>query len=812
MYNFMLKNHFKIAYRNIFRHKAFSLINIVGLALGLTACLLIGLFVHDELQYDKFIPEGDRVYRVYNEQTRGEGNERTARTPPMYAPTLQQALPEVDQSLRIMEILSTNLFEIGNKKIYEDGGIVAEQTFFDLFPLPFKYGSFAKALDDPSSIIISEDLSEKFFGEDNPVGKEIILDKEVYQIKGVLRNRVLKFHLKINYILPFAAAQIPEERWQSWHWQQFNTYVKLKEGADVGVVETKFQDIVKAVAHPLTEGSMDKYLPMFQPLDEIYLYSASFKIDMAVTGNIVYVRALVIIAIFILLIACFNFVNLATAKSFQRAKEVGVRKSMGASRNHLALQFIGETVLLTSISVVFSAMLTSLFLPRLNEFTGKDMVFDVVANPFILLLLIALTLVVGITSGFYPAIILSGFKPVKVLKGAVTNDSGPGKIPWLRHGLIVVQFALSIFLMISSVIVLKQVHYLHNKELGFNKEEIMFFPMRGDNMFENYRSFKNELLQKAGVSSVSIGYGFPGDIFAGDDIIVPRDGQKEKHSVTQLLVDFDYIKTLDIPLVAGRAFSEEFNTDEHHAFIINETAVRELGFGTPEKALGQKLEWNVWEAENPDSLKRGKIIGVVKDFHYKSLFDKMEPTVLQIFPPAYWKVAVKLETRDIAQTIDQVQEVWNKFTPGYLIEYKFLDDNFEQMYKAEEKLKTLLLAFTTVAIFVGCLGLFGLVAYVAESRKKEIGIRKILGAATAGIVALISQEFLKLVVVAALFAFPFSWLVMQNWLEDFAYRIDIPIWVFFAAVGAAAIVAFLTISYIAIKAAMENPTKNLRTE
>jgi putative ABC transport system permease protein len=807
----MLRNYLKTAYRNLLRNKGFTFINIAGLTLGLTACLLIALFVWDEQQFDNFIPEGEQVYRLYTESTGREGMEKLAFTPPMFATTLQQQFPEVDKALRVLHIQSSNLFEAGDKKMYEEGGINADSTFFDVFPLTFVYGSPKGALADPTSMVISQEMAERYFGNQNPVGKEILYNQQPYQIKGVFENNP-KFHLSLNHITSLASRQFPQERMESWRWQQFTTYVKLKKQADVAALEAKFQKLVEQIAHPITMEQGSTYLPFFQPLEKVHLYSADFKFDMSERGNITYVRALSIIALFILFIACFNFVNLATAKSLQRAKEVGVRKTIGASRQQLMGQFIVETVVLTLASILIAVGLAALLLPKLNEFADKQISVGIFTHPLMLLLLLGITLLVGVLAGFYPALVLSGFKPVKVLKGSAVSDASPGKTPWLRHSLVVVQFSLSVLLIISAMVVYRQVQYLNTKDLGFDKEQIMFFPMRGNNMFANYNTFKNDLLQSPGVSSVSIGYGFPGDLVAGDGIIVPREGEHTEHSVTQLMVDYDYISTLGVTLVAGRDFSKEITTDATEGFIINETAVKELGFGTAEKALGQPLHWNVWVSEPADSLKKGKIIGVVKDFHYKSLYDKMEPTVLQIFPPAYWKVAVKMETAGIEGALEHVKAVWNKFSPDFPIEYKFLDESFHQMYKAEDKLKTLLWIFTGIAIFVGCLGLFGLAAYAAERRTKEIGIRKVLGASEQSIVALLSKDFVKLVLLAILIASPIAWYFMNQWLQDFAYRISISWWIFALAGGFALLIAFITISYQAIKAAMANPIKNLRTE
>jgi putative ABC transport system permease protein len=807
----MIRNFFKTAFRNITKHKGFSFINIAGLTLGLIACILIGLFVWDEHQYDKFLAGGEHVYRVYEEYTNHDGTQTLAVTAPMYATTLQQDFPEAEKTVRVLMLPETKtLFEAGNKKLYEASGYYVDSTFFDVFPLSIKYGTAVKALDGISSIVLSKEMAQRFFGNENPVGKQMLMDKVPYQIKAVFEKNP-KFHLQFDYLLPLPAAQLPAERMQSWGWHQFYTYVKLKQGANTSALQLKFQKEVEQKSKAFRNDAASSDKPFLQSLKDIHLYSADFKFDAAQRGNITYVNALTIIAIFILLIACFNFINLATAKSLQRAKEVGVRKSIGAGREQLMLQFIGETILLSCISVLIAVVLSIVLLPWLNEFTGKHISYALFINPFVLLLFVALIFIVGIIAGFYPALVLSGFKPVKVLKGTVSNEE-PGKIPWLRHGLVITQFALSVLLIISALVVFKQVNYLHNKDLGFNKEQIMFFPMRGDNMFKNVNAFKNELSNVPGVSSVSVGYGFPGDAVAGDEIIVPRNGENITQSATQLMVDYDYIKTLGLQIVAGRDFSKDMQTDKDHAWIINETAVKSLGFGTPQNALGKDLAWHPWGAANPDSLKTGKIIGVVKDFNYKSLYDKVETTVLQIFPDAAWKVAVKMKTAGISNTINSVKNVWNKFSPEYPLEYKFLDENFEQMYKAEDKLKSLLWIFTGIAIFVGCLGLFGLAAYTAERRKKEVGIRKVLGASTEGVVLLLSKDFIKLVIISLLIASPVAWYFMNKWLQDFAYRIHISWWIFIITAFIAISIAFATVSFQAIKAALANPVKSLRTE
>jgi putative ABC transport system permease protein len=807
----MFPYFFKTACRNITRHKGFSFINIAGLTLGLTACILIGLFVWDENQYDRFLKDGDQVYRIYNHYTNSDVSEDRAAAPPMFATTLKQDFPEVEQTTRIlMQPENKILFESGDKMVYEDKGFLVDSTFFEVFPLPFKSGTSQKALDDPSSVVISEEIAGIFFGDTDPVGKQLLIDKTPFTVKGVFIKNP-KFHLQFDYLIPLSAAKIQQERMQSWGWQQFYNYAKVKKGTDVALLESKFQADVKQKSGDVMKEMGGANKPILQPLKKIHLYSANFKYDMAERGNITYVRALTLIAIFILLIACFNFINLATAQSLQRAKEVGVRKTIGAERKQLVFQFIGETVFLTFISVVIAILFALGLLPWLNDFTAKNISSGLFTNPLVLFLFILLALVVGILAGFYPALVLSNFKPLKVLKGTAASET-QGKTPWLRHGLVVVQFSLSVLLIISAVVVFRQVNYLNNKDLGFKKDRIMFFPMRGDKMDKNTEAFKNELMQVPGVASVSIGYGFPGDAVAGDEIIVSKNGQQVQQSATQLMVDYDYIKTLGLQLAAGRDFSKSMGTDKDHAWIINETAVKQLGFGSPQEALGKTLLWHVWNNKNPDSLKTGQVIGVVKDFNYKSLYDKVETTVLQIFPDAAWKVAVKIKAADMASAITGVKKTWKEFTPDYPIEYKFLDDNFDQMYHSEEKLKSLLWIFTAIAIFVGCLGLFGLAAYTAERRKKEVGIRKVLGASSAGLVMLLSKDFIKLVLISLLIASPVAWYFMNRWLEDFAYRINISWGVFILAGSLTIIIALVTVSLQAIKAAVANPVESLRNE
>jgi putative ABC transport system permease protein len=799
----MVPNFLKTGLRNFTHHKGFSFINVLGLALGFTACLLIGFFVRDEKQYDAFIPGAKNIFRVY-QQSESDAATIIGVSPPAFSTALKQNYPEVDLALRVMSFSSKELFEVSGKKIYETGGFIADSNFFELFPLPLLYGSHRKVLDDPGSIVLSEAMSRQFFGNEDPVGKTISFDKSVFTVKAVLKDKV-NFHLPINFLINMSAAGLKGEVMQNWQWYPFQTYVKLKPGSDPEALQSKFQ----AYAKPYLKGEGGTNLPYLQPLRQIHLYSSNFKYDLSERGNISYVNALMIIAFFILLIAGFNFVNLATAKSMQRAKEVGVRKAIGASKNQLVVQFIGETIILSFISMSLALTLTYLLLPELNRFTQKQMVFDLFTNPVLLLAMAVTTLLVGILAGFYPALVLSAFRPVKVLKGTVVTDALPGKTPWLRHGLVVIQFSLSLLLIISSLVVIQQVRYMYGKDLGFKKDQVILLEMRGEKLMKNYESFKSELTHQSGVLAASVGYGFPGDIFGDGMMTVKENPEIKPTRATQLMVDADYIQTLGLRLIAGRDFSKNI-PDDVSAYVINETAVVELGLGTPQQAIGKTLSWPTWR--KADSLKTGPVIGVVRDFHYKSLHERVEPAVLHIYPAAYSRIAVKLKAGSIENSIAQIKTVWNRFSPDYPMEYTFLDESFGKMYQAEDKLKTILSLFTGVTIFVACLGLFGLAAFAAERRKKEIGIRKVLGATVRGVVIMLSKDFILLVLISLILASPVAWYFMNQWLENFSYRIHIGWWIFALAGMVAVLLAFITVSLQAVKAGRTNPVKNLRAE
>lgn len=810
----MFKNYLKTAFRNLWRYKGFSFINILSLTIGIIGCLVIALFVWDEKRYDKFVPDGENIYRVYEQRNDNNNITYAAISPPAFATFLPREYPEVKASARIL--MSSNnkyLMEYGDKKNYEDKGLLVDSSFFEIFPLKFISGDPATALKDSGSMVISESIAKRYFGNTDPVGKVLLINKGNMTVKGVFSDVPQHFHLQFNYLMSLSSAGLPKERMERWTWHQFFTYIKTKPGTNVHQLQEKFQGYVKKDIYPTFQQSGSTFLPLFQPLADIHLGSADFVFDNAVRGNETYVRALSIIALFVLVIACFNFINLATARSFRRAKEIGVRKVVGADRSQLVFQFIGETILLSVLSMVIATVATMLIIPALNGFTGKSIEFNIFTNPLLALIILIAGVVIGVLAGIYPAMVLSGFRPVKVLKSM--KLTGSGGTSWLRQSLVVIQFSLSVLLIVSTIIVFRQTKFLNNKDLGFNKEQVLYFQVR-DSLVTNpntLETFKSELRNSPNILSLTSGYGLPGDAFAGDGVkLATKDGEKE-FPANLFIGDYDYIKTLGLHLIAGRDFSRNMSTDEQQAFIINETAVKTWGFGTPEKALGQPIAWNEWAPKDTTKpIKRGRVIGVVKDFHYKSLHEKVAATAIQLYPQVTYTVAAKIKAADMQNAIAFIKKKWSEFVPAYPLDYKFMDESYGMMYKSEEKLSDLLWIFTVMAIFIGCMGLFGLAAFSAEQRTKEIGIRKVLGANVVNIMTLLSKSFLLLVLISSIIAFPIAWWAMNNWLKDFPYRVDISWWIFGIAIVAALLIAFITVSFQSVKAAVANPVKSLRTE
>lgn len=744
----MILNYLKSALRNFLRYKGFALINIASLTIGIVGCLLIGLFVADELAYDKDIPDGDRIYRIYEERKQISNTVFSVPVPPMYGTYLKDVYPEVELVGRMMMLNDEFLVENGDTKSYESKGFFVDTTFLELFNFRFLEGNATNSLQAPDRIVLTKDMALRYFGTTGVVGRTILIDKENFMIDGVLDELPKHLHLDFRYLMSLSSVDLPPERMKAWTWHQLYTYVKFKPGSDVDRVEESFRAYVKKEIIPLDEAVGSEFMPLFQPLHDIHLKSADFTYDNAIRGNLTYVKALTTIAIFVLLIACFNFINLATARSFKRSREIGVRKVVGARRRQLIHQFLSETVLLSVISVILGILVTILLLPALNEFTGKTMVFKPFSNPLFGIALLLGGAVIGFFAGLYPAFILSTFRPVKVLKGARVTDKGLSSA-WLRKALVVLQFALSVLLIISTMIVYRQTIYFTTSDLGFEKEQVITFQARGG-LDEKVETFKNELKQLPGVVSVTSGYGLPGDAYAGETMIIP---------------------------------------------------------------IGKPIHWAEWiPADTLNPVKKGKVIGVVADFHYKSLHEKVTASVIQLYPQVIFKVAVKLKEDNIQETLKQINVLWNQYSPGYPFDYDFMEESFGLMYKSEQKLSSLLWIFAITALVIGCMGLFALTALNAEERTKEIGIRKVLGAGAFQIISLLSGKFLKLILIAAAISMPVAWFAMERWLQNFPYRIYIEWWVFVLALFIAIAIALLIITLQTSRIAMMKPVRAIRTE
>ena len=794
----MFRNYLKVAVRNLFRHKAYSFINVSGLAIGMACCILILLYVQDELSYDRFYENADQIYRLEaNVKTRsGETGKWPATSGPM-APTLLDDYPEITQAVRIKPV-GTMLISYEKVSCYEEHLLFADLSIFDVFTFPLIRGDPKTALQQPNSIVVTQAIAEKYFGNADPMGKLLRLDnKHDYIVTGVLQKVPSNTHLKFDFLASISSLNTLNDRvaflFNNWGSFMLSTYILLPEGYPPVQLEEKLSLFAEKVMAKLT-GAGFEFAFYLQPLTRIYIESES---------DIRTIWIFSAIGFFILFIACINFVNLSTARSANRAKEVGMRKVVGANRMQLIKQFLGESVLLSSIALLLSVALVELSLPTFNILSGKELAISYFDNKLFLFSLFAITLFVGILSGSYPAFLLSAFRPVEVLKGSLRTGL---KSPLLRRILVVFQFVLSIILLIATGVVHDQLGYMRNKRLGFNKEQVVAMPILKDpSLRKKYELIKNELLRNPRILNATASSQVPRSSFEG--YVIRREGNEgsEAKMMGNLFVDYDFIETLGMELAAGRNFSKDSATDETKGFIFNESAVRELGWESSQASIGKQIEWDGWQ--------KGRIIiGVVKNFHFLSLRHEIEPIVMILWPERFNFISVRIRPDDIPTTLALLENKWHEFAPGYPFEYSFLDDDFDKLYRAEDRLRKTFGCFSLLAIFIACLGLFGLTSFATEQRTKEIGIRKILGASVSGIVLLLSKEFTKLVIVSNLIAWPIAYYAMNRWLQDFAYRIHIGLGTFLLAGAIALAIALLTVSFQAIKAALANPVEALRYE
>jgi putative ABC transport system permease protein len=778
----MFKNYFKIAWRNLWKNKVFSFINIAGLGIGLACSILIMLWVTDELSYDRFHKFSEEMYRVVVYLLYENGEDfPVAVSPGPLGPVMQSSFPEIERITRLN--FMQGVFHYGDKMFRENNLAFVDSSFFSMFSFPFVKGNAAKTFREPNSIVLTEKMSKKYFGNEDPVGKIIlvkIFSQESFKVTGVLADLPTRTHLNfIDFFIPFHYAE------KNFPWvttmdnNSVYTYMQLKKSTSAEAMNKKIKNILHT-----QQKQTDVYL---QPLSAIYLHS-SFTADFVASGSIQYVYIFSAVALLVILIACINFMNLSTARYSRRAKEVGIRKVVGALRKNIIYQFLGESIFLSLLAFAVALILIVLVTPAFNGLSGKTISLNALTT-LQLLLIFAIVLLTGIIAGTYPAFFLSSFKPVRVFKGTFAQDA---KGFSFRRVLVVAQFIISAVLIIGTLIISKQLEFIRNKRLGYDKENIVSIPASN-----NYKDFKNELLRHPSIGNVTM---------ANNSLAYVSNSSSEwnwegkdpdkKILFHELAVDYDFFETFKMKILQGRTFSKDFGTDTLLTYIINEEALRQMKLTSP---VGKRLS-------------DGKIIGVVQDFSFKSVHNKIEPMIIQCKPQWCYLTFIKIKPNHLQDGMADIEKTWKRFNAQNPYEYVFLDQQLNKIYEPEQRTGTIFKWFASLAVFISCLGLFGLISFVAEQRTKEIGIRKVLGASVTNIVNMLGKDFLKLVLIANVIATPLAWWVMHNWLNDFAYRINIEWWVFVVAGLAAITIAIITVGFQAIKAAIANPVKSLRTE
>jgi len=800
----MFKNYIKVAFRNFIKQKSYSLITIFGLSVGITCCLLIMLYVKQELSYDRFYPNADRIYRVAHKVIRPQGISLYAASPTPVAPALNEEYPEIEYITRIYFDAQV-LFEYGNANIFEDNVIYADPEFFKVFPFRLLKGDPSHLLDTPDSMVITASMAQKYFGDDEPIGKVFrINNQDNFKVTGVIEDVPTNSHFHFDFVASFLSKN--EKNFGIWLnlWTGFTTlytYAVLPENLDIEEFTLKVEDII--TKHTRKRIGIERKI-FFQPLKKIYLHS-HIEDEIEANNFISNLIILSTIAFLILTIACINYMNLATAQSAKRAKEVGMRKVLGAERFQLVKQFIGESLLLTLLAMFLSLVFVEMLLPAFYSLVGKPIDFVYSENLFFLAGFFSVAILIGAVSSIYPALFLSRHQPVKTLKGLKDTPKSSIAQLFFKKSLVVIQFVVSILLIISTLIINQQLFYMRTAHLGFEKKHIIVVPLLSESGRKQYETIKHELLAYPDVAGASACLKTP----IGSNIIITRafpEGRNSEKSffVHHNFVDYDFIDNLNIEMVAGRRFSKEYSTDLKEAFIINEATVRKWGFSTPEEVLGKKLQTGFGI--------EGTIIGVTKDYHISSFHNEIESEVMSCDPEYFWTMAVKIKPDNISATLASIEKTWTKFIPEYPFTFSFLDEDINKLYQAEEQTAKIIRTFSIIAIFIACLGLFGLAAFTAEKRTKEIGIRKVLGASISNLIFLLSTEFTKWVLVANIIAWPVAYYAMHKWLQAFAYRVSIGLWTFFVAAGVAFVIALLTVSYQAVKSALANPVESLRYE
>ena len=795
----MLNNFFRTAFRNLWKHKIYSLLNILGLTVGLTAAFLVYLYVHFELSYDRFNTKADRIYRLVCDIKTPTETINTGVTSAPMAVNIKSDFPEVDAFVRVSG--ASLLVRKGDIKFQEEHSAFADSSLFRVFDFPLIHGDPATALREPLSIVLSETAARKYFGSSDPVGQTVLLTDGNLNatITGVMKDIPENSQIKADMFVSMSSNKrfdsTMDKQWSNFGW---TSYLMLKPNTNAQNLQAKLPAFLQQRDGDAMKKDQMFFTLFLEPLKEVYLKSTRDGLERGSMNN-VYVFS--IIGIFILLIACINFINLTTARSTERAREVGIRKVAGAERSQLTRQFLGESVLLCFLAFVLSCiLLLPVFhvLPLFNQLSGKEISNGIFYHLDRLGLLLIVALGIGVLAGIYPALVLSSFQPIKVLKGRfATGTSGL----LLRKGLVVLQFTISIAIIIATLVVYRQLHYMRNQDLGFSNTQTLVLDTHGDNhrkaLMEDLGSIRGVL--GTTMSSTVPGGGNPGAY----SMIQNRKGDMQIANLDLYFVDYDYIPQYKMKILAGRAFSRQFATDTTKSMILNESAVRLFGYTSPQEAVGRRFDqWG----------RQGVIIGVVKDFHFRSLHEAIKPLSMRIEPDGCDQISAKVSSANLPATIAQIESKWKKAIPYRPFSYYFADEFFDRQYRAEDRFGRLFVYFAILTVFISCLGLLGLASYSTLQRTKEIGIRKVMGASVTGIVNLLSREFLQLVLVSFLIATPIAWFLMDRWLKDFAYRIDISWWIFAMSGLLALLIALFTISFQAIRAAVSNPIIALRSE
>jgi putative ABC transport system permease protein len=796
----MFRNYLKTAIRNIRRHKGFSFINISGIAVGMTCCILILLYVHYELSYDRYHSNADQKYRIVMDIRTQTGIRQFASVSPRVAPALMEDYPQVESAARIFPAGSW-IVKREDISFYETRTMFADQELFDIFTIPFFHGNPQNALTRPGTIVISNRMAQKYFGTESPLGKTLSINRRDYEITGVMADSPQNTHLKYDLIASIKTFERAPFM-NNWHVTMVYTYIKLKPSVDAEDFSQRISRMAdKYVGEILTNKGMS-YHYFMQPLTSIHLNSHR-RFEIESSGNPVYLYIFSAVGLFILLIACLNFINLTTTRSVRRACEVGVRKAVGANRRQLISQFLGESLLTALVALIISIGLARLAIPLLNKLTGTLIAFSVLSNPIVLIGLIGMLTLVGLAAGVYPAFVLSSLSPVASLKGALRRGS---RNSLMRSVLVVVQFSISIFLVIGTLVVYRQLNFMKNQHLGFDKEQKLIIPLRGGiSIKENYETVKDNFSKQSSVTGVAFSSNVPGRGMPTYSIKLVGEIEDKNQAMNHMYCDYDFIIDYKIDIIAGRGFKKDLSTDIAGAFLINKAALKAFGWSTAEEAIGKRLETGNGGRVNP-------IIGVTRDFHYRGLQRKVEPLVIEFLPEQFHYISISLNTENLDKQLALVENQWKELFPANPYESFFLDKDFERLYRSEGQVGLISGVFMFLGIFIACLGLLGLVSFTTEQRTKEIGIRKVLGASVSNVAIFLSWDLTKWVLLANIAAWPIAYFFMNKWLHNFAYRTQLGIWIFIASGATAMFIALATVSTMAIKAASANPVDSLRYE